>query len=120
MLHVYQNCFVLLAECAPPAVSSPNPDDPTGPPICADWAVGPFGRVMTNAYNIYLPLLCITYHSKTTSPKWTWIASYFSVKIPSLCVSRSWYATCYHHDPCGHKDRIFMKKEGTIQVHLLR
>ena len=54
MLHVYQNCFVLLAECAPPAVSSPNPDDPSGPPICADWAVGPFGRVMTNAYNIYI------------------------------------------------------------------
>ena len=43
--------FVLLAECPPPAVSSPNPDDPSGPPICADWAVGPFGRVMTNAYN---------------------------------------------------------------------
>ena len=69
----------LLAACPSPAVSSPNPDDPSGPPICADWEVGPFGRVMTNAYNIYLPLLYITYHSKTTSPTWT--APYFSVKI---------------------------------------
>ena len=37
--------FILIAECQPPAVSSPNPDDPTGPPICADWQVGGFGLV---------------------------------------------------------------------------
>ena len=43
--------FVLLTACPPPAVSSSNPDDPNGPPICADWEIGSFGRVMTNAYN---------------------------------------------------------------------
>ena len=39
--------FILIAKCQPPAVSSPNPDDPTGPPICADWQTGDFGPVMT-------------------------------------------------------------------------
>ena len=69
MVHYLLYMSKLLAACPPPAVSSPNPDDPSGPPICADWEVGSFGRVMTNAYNIYLPLLlCISYHSKTTSP----------------------------------------------------
>ena len=38
--------FVLVVECGPPAFSSTNPDDPDGPPICADWEVGPFGRVI--------------------------------------------------------------------------
>ena len=38
--------FVLAAECGPPAFSSPNPDDPDGPTICANWEVGPFGRVI--------------------------------------------------------------------------
>ena len=44
---VYVKIIYLVAECQPPAVSSPNPDDPTGPPICADWQVGEFGPVMT-------------------------------------------------------------------------
>ena len=45
---IFVKVFVSIAECGPPAISSPNPDDPSGPTICADWQTGPFGRVMTD------------------------------------------------------------------------
>ena len=57
-----------MSECRPPAISSPNPSDPSGPPICADWEVGPFGRVMTDIwswrFNIYL-CTTVMYHLTT-------------------------------------------------------
>ena len=47
---IMSKLFILVAECQPSAVSSPNPDDPSGPPICADWQTGDFGPVMTVVY----------------------------------------------------------------------
>ena len=44
---VYFKIIYFKARCQPPAVSTPNPDDPTGSPICADWQTGDFGPVMT-------------------------------------------------------------------------
>ena len=53
--------------------------------------------------------------SRTTSPKWTWTALYFSVKIPSMSVQ-----VVYHHNldgPDSHKDEVFTEKYGAVQVH---